>query len=182
MSKLTLVGIDPGIVDTAAIAITLDFLRKRVNIVTQVWTNVTLRQHRKITINDGYLDEIRAFVDHSAFENSATFTGIEGYRDRGYNMEQDQAMNAIIQSTQEILPGSLIVDNTGIKKIVTEPMLKMFFCTRFQGTNHADIKSAARVALRVGIGVEAINHLLSDFIKQNLAGDTWELGSILTLE
>ena len=179
--QLTLIGIDPGIIDTGIVSIRLDTIRQQWNITTQVWSNVTRIVERAMVIDPDFLDEIAAFVQHEESENKATFTGIEGYRQRGRNVQQDQRMLGLVQSIHATLKGSHIVDNTGIKNVVTEPMLALFQVNRFPKTHHADLKSAARVALKLGISNEVLNRILSDFVRDNLNGTPWSLSSTVML-
>ena len=181
MTELTLVGIDPGIVDTGLVSIRLDSLRQTIQVTTQVWTGVTSKNGHSIKVDEYFLDDLAGFIQHETMENSATFTFVEGFRPRGRDMIQDKKMMAMVQTINMSIKGSKIVDNTGIKKTVTEPMLKLFGCSRFQGTHHADLKSAARVALKGGIDIPPLNRLLADYVRDNLNGTPWSHRSIVTL-
>jgi len=179
--QVTLIGIDPGIRDTGIVAIHLDTLRQQWRVTTQVWSDVTKLDKQSLVIDTYFLDELTAFVDHENMENKATFVGIEGYRQRGNDTRQDQKMLGLVQSIHGTLKGSYIVDNTGIKNVVTEPMLKLFQVNKFPATHHADLKSAARVALKLGINNDVLNRILSDFVRDNLNGSKWSLSSFETL-
>jgi hypothetical protein len=181
MTQLTLIGVDPGIVDTGVVSIKLDSLRETLQVTTQVWSDVTEKNGHGINVDSFFLDDLAGFVQHEEAENSATFTFVEGYRPRGRDMIQDRKMSILVQTINHTLKGSKIVDNTGIKKVVTEPLLKLFGCSRFVGTHHADLKSAARVALKGGIDITPLNRILSDYVRDNLNGTSWSVGSIQTL-
>lgn len=181
MTQLTLIGVDPGIMDTGIVSIKLDTLRKTLMVTTQVWSEVTSQKNQSITIDPDFLDELESFYEHEASENAATFAFVEGYRQRGKNIRQDANMLALVQACNHAMKGSKIVDNTGIKKVVTEPLLRLFGCSRFQGTHHADLKSAARVALKGGIEVPPLNKLLTDYVLENLKGEKWSPVSYQTL-
>jgi len=181
MAMLTLVGVDPGIVDTGVVSIRLDTLRETVQVTTQVWTGVTSKDGHSLKVSEYFLDDLAGFVQHEEAENKATFTFVEGFRPRGRDMIQDKKMTNLVQTIHMSLKGSKIVDNTGIKKTVTEPMLKLFGCQRFTGTHHADLKSAARVALKGGIDIPPLNRILSDYVRDNLNGSPWSHSSIVTL-
>ena len=84
-------------------------------------------------------------------------------------------MQVLIHDTNETLKPSRVVDNTGIKLVVKEDLLKMFHVSRFPRTNHADLKSAARVALKTGI--YSVNELMSDYVLDHLEGRQWSLAS-----
>lgn len=182
MNRLSLIGIDPGIVDTGATCLRLDFERKTFRVRARAWTQVTSKNGWTIDVSHNFLDELAGFVQEER-EEALVFVGIEGYRERGYNSSQDQKMIHLIQVINETLPGSVIIDNTGIKKIVTNSTMKLFGMERFEhGGNHADLKSAGRVALRLGISMDPVNTLLSDFMHDNLIGGRpWVHDSTLTL-
>ena len=165
---MILVGIDPGIVDTAAVKLTFNFEQETWSLRTRVWSNVTERLGlNDVHVQQEFLDDLRAFCETAPF--------IEGFRQRGRDTLQDQRMLALIRELKQGLKGSTIVDNTGIRKIVTEPMMKLFEVSRFPGTNHADLKSAARVALAGGIKSEELNPLLARFVTQRLLENKWTL-------
>ena len=183
--RVALLGFDPGIRDTGAVALTLDLDEKTIDVLAQVWSGVTHRHGFNVTTDEKFLDEAAALQQSLRQRSNVVLTGIEGYRQRGMNVQQDQEMLNVIQDLRATLPGSVIVDNTGIKKVVTEPMLKLFHVARFKrGTNHADLKSAARVALKRGIDQDECNPLLADYIIECVnhnGGQGWSLGSIQTL-
>ena len=179
--QVTLIGIDPGIIDTGVVAIHLDTLRQQWRVTSQVWNDVTKLDKQSLLIDPYFLDELTAFVDHEEMENKATFTGVEGYRQRGRDTRQDQKMLGLVQSIHGTIKGSTIVDNTDIKNVVTEPTLKLFQVNKFPATHHADLKSAARVALKLGIMNDVLNRIISDFIRDNLNGSKWSLSSFETL-
>lgn len=182
--RLTLLGVDPGIRDTGAVGITLDFENKTVDVTSRVWSGVVDRHGFNVTTDEQFLTELTAFKK-SFRDTSMVLSAVEGYRQRGLNVQQDREMLDLIKDIRAALPNGVIVDNTGIKKVVTEDMLKLFYVSRFKrGTNHADLKSAARVALKRGIDGGASNHLMSDYVKDNLFGskeDEWSLGLSVTL-
>jgi len=169
--QLNLIGGDPGLVDTAATAILLDFDAKTIEVQTQVWSRVVKTSPKgwAIEVKQSFMLELNQFCMNRP---GLTLRAVENYRPRGRNMKQDQQMTEMVQVCAEAMSGT-IVDNTGIKKIVKEPLLKMFHCARFASTNHADSKSAARVALRRGIENVAINMLLADYVRDHLEDRPW---------
>lgn len=182
MTSVTLIGVDPGIRDTAATVVRMDNHNRTWSVGWRVWSGVTTRDKFKITINPQYLKELTELMKRETAANGATFAGVEAFRQRGTNPTQDRNMLDLVQSTQRALPGSIIVDNTSMKKIVTEDLLALFNMSRFPGTNHADIKSGGRVALRLGISIPAINTIVSDFVRDNVViGEPWSLDSMQAL-
>ena len=180
--KLTLIGIDPGIRDTACVVIKLNTQTKKWRVQGYVWHDVTSRNGRSIDIDQKFLDQLEMTALRETRLNGATFVGIEGYRQRGKDQAQDQNMITLVQEIQHRIKGSTIVDNTGIKKIVSNDLLKLFQAYHFGvKTNHGDLTSAARVALALGIKTDALNEILSEFVDDNIYGEAWSLESIPTL-
>lgn len=180
MTKVTLIGIDPGIVDTGVVALRLDSQERTWSVKFHFWHVVTYRDTNNrsvIRLNNHFQDGLRAFVEHEE-ALAPVFVGVEGYRQRGNNMRQDQDMLYMVQAIHKLVPGSQIIDNTGIKNVVTRDMLKLFGVARFNvATNHADLVSAARVALKLGIGITPINEILYGFVVDNVEGTSWSLVS-----
>lgn len=180
MTLLTLIGIDPGIRDTGAVAIRLDSKAKTWSIHHQVWNDVSKIEKNVVIIDPLFKRQVALFVKNEE-DAAPTFVGIEGFRQRGRNQKQDKQMLYMVQKIKELLPGSQVVDNTGIKNVVTEDMLRLFKVNRFRvNTNHSDLKSASRVALKVAIGIPILNQMIYQFILDNVEGEPWVLTSTST--
>ena len=82
-------GIDPGVVDTGIVSLYLDFAHRQMSIEGRVWRNISVGRGLKTQVKRTVLDHISDVVsDGDVF--------IEGYRNRGRNMLQDQQMGLII--------------------------------------------------------------------------------------
>ena len=178
MTSLTLIGVDPGIRDTAATVLRLNTSTKELEVDAHVWHDITTRDGWKIVVDREFLDRIATLYQDETDLNGATFAFIEGYRARGKDLKLDQNMNDLVQTINRTLPGSVIVDNTGVRKLVTEPLLKLFHCARFKGTNHADSKSAARIALAGAVKSTSLNEILYQFVEENLPEEMWSFASM----
>lgn len=176
MAKYTLIGIDPGVVDTGMAVITLDFKHKEWSVAPHAWRGVAKKVGQHIEYNEGMLDEIAETVQ-DATRDSTSYVGIEGYRQRGLNQKQDQVMLALVSTLRATLPGSQVIDNTGVKKIVPQKTLELFKAHRFPATNHADVKSAARIAIITGLKDLTMNSFIAEFMEDQLFGGAaqWEL-------
>jgi len=183
--RFTLIGVDPGIIDTGAVSVTIDFSLRAVYVHTALWTGVSSRDKldkQKIVVSDKFLDEIAGFVQNERANGGPTFVGIEGYRQRGYDKGQDQRMIDLIQTISRTLPKSKIVDNTGVRKTVKQGLLELLHLAKFKkGGNHSDLKSAARVALVLGIKDETINKLLTELVVDLVDGGSWSFASTRTV-
>lgn len=168
--QVTLTGIDPGIVDTGLVTIELDAAAFTWRVYHEVVSAPMQRNGFEVSVKPEALDRVSRFANHG--DGTLRLVGIEAYRQRGYNQRQDAEMLELVRALHETVP-SKIVDNTGIKKVVTEGTLKLFKCSRFPGTNHADLKSAARVALMRGLKDPNINTVIAMFMLDNLKGQPW---------
>jgi hypothetical protein len=170
MIKLT--GVDPGIRDTGLVTISLDPDRKQWAVETRVWSDVTEQSKKQdVVLDPQFITELSAY----AYVTQPTLSAVEGYRQRGRNQANDRKMLAMVQHCKKLMPGSVIVDNTGIKNVVTQDMLHLFQVHRFPHTNHSDLVSAARVALKVGIANPIVNKVLYKFVIDNATGaDRWQ--------
>jgi hypothetical protein len=181
MTKMTLIGVDPGIKDTGLVALRFDSREKTWSVGHQVWADVPRRNEKTRAITEldpAYTIGLPLFLKQEE-SNAPTFSGVEGYRQRGNNVRQDQDMLYMVDKTHKLMPGSMVVDNTGIKNVVTRDMLKLFGVARFnESTNHADLVSASRVALKVGISIPVLNEILYQFILDNVEGEPWSLVSM----
>ena len=180
MTRMTLVGVDPGVVDTGVVAIRLDTHAREWRIKSKTWTGVSFRdpKTRALTsLSVEFRKGLEKFVKHEE-DLAPTFAGVEGYQQRGNNVRQDQDMLYMVREIAKLLPGSQVVPNTGIKNVVTRDMLKLFQVHRFPGSdNHADRVSAARVALKIGISIPVLNEILYTFVIDNVEGEPWQLVS-----
>ena len=167
-----LVGIDPGIVDTGLVIIRLDPVARTVSVRHRVWTDVSREVDKTFVIDPGFLLRINSDVQTIRESNGTVYTFLEGYRNRGRNIKQDAQMTTLVQTLARSIKGCTVVDNTGVKNVV-KPAFMNLFGFDFPTTNHADLESAARIALKGGLVNDEVNLLLSDFVRDALTGNLW---------
>lgn len=154
MSIITLIGIDPGIVDTGAVTMTLDPMRLTLSVVSE-------------KLQGGLPEPIEQYVQRKTRERTLTF--VEKYRDRGTVFNTHGTMRNIESAVQRALPNAVLLDNTGVKKVVTKSLMQLLDCWDFPtATNHQDIRSAARIALYGGLKDPEINGLLTKIVLKHL--------------
>lgn len=163
MTPVQLIGIDPGLVHTGCVSITLfpgqGSLRLRNYVVSGLnvqqvehWVEATLA--------------LRPDVQSEIF--------IEAYRPRSH-FDSDAAMGAAVKEMKQALPGSTTLLNTGVKKIVTPELMKVMNIWSFsQRTNHQDLRSAARIAVYGGLKDPEINPVITKLVIDHLDGNTWK--------
>ena len=154
MSIITLVGIDPGIVDTGAVTFFLDPGKLTLDV-------------RAEKLLGSAPEPIEEYVKRNTRARTLTF--VEAYRDRGTVFNTHGTMRNIEAALRRSLPGVEILDNTGVKKVVTKPLMQLLGCWDFPTvTHHQDLRSAARIALYGGLKDQDINSLLTQIVMKQL--------------
>jgi hypothetical protein len=154
VSIITLNGIDPGIVDTGAVTFILDTERLLLNVSAE----------KLLGSDPGPIEE---YVKRNTLDRTLTF--VEAYRDRGTIFNTHGTMRNIEAALRRSLPGVEILDNTGVKKVVTKPLMQLLDCWDFPTvTHHQDLRSAARIALYGGLKDPEINSFLTQIVMKRL--------------
>ena len=158
-----LIGIDPGLVHTGCVSITLFPITEAIRLSSHVVAGLDVQQ-----------------VKHWVEASQALMPGvqsevfIEAYRPRSH-FDSDAAMGAAVKEMKQALPGSETLLNTGVKKIVTPELMKVMNIWSFsQRTNHQDLRSAARIAVYGGLKDPEINPVITKLVIDHLDGNTWK--------
>lgn len=175
--KLILQGIDPGIVDTGMVSMVFDFSAKTLTNTGRTWTGVATRRGHSLHVSPVFLTQILKVTegDNPKKGDYSRYTYIEGFRNRGRDSHQDQTMTVLVQSIQRQLAGSRVIDNTGIRKVVTRDLLQLFEVSRWPRTNHSDLLSASRVALKGALEDPELNQLIASVVMEQHERETWEI-------
>jgi hypothetical protein len=100
---------------------------------------------------------------------------IEGYRPR-HNLSSDTRMVAGVADMKKGIAGSLVLNNTGVTRVVPATLMQLFGVWDWpQSTHHQDLRSAARIALLGMMKDPQLNKVLSVIVGDHLAGRTWEV-------
>lgn len=152
-------GVDPGLVHTGCVSI--QFLPSNRTIVVQ---------HEAVVGPDAaavqrWLNQLHIPHDH---------VWIEDFRDRG-NLSSNKQMHTAVANLRKATRGT-VLSNMGIKKVITDDLLKLLGCWKFSTvTNHQDLRSAARIALLGYAKTEHGNLVLADVVGDHLDGKTWSV-------
>ena len=155
MSIIPLIGIDPGLVHTGAVALLVD--------------PVTQDMSVEYEVIDGLDHEaIREFIDRYPQQSSRFYA--EAYRNRSTGFSQ----NALMQQVEGVLwknfPEVSLINNTGFKKVVTKELMELFGVWKFPTTtNHQDLRAAARIALYGALKEDDMNSHLYTIAQKRLA-------------
>ena len=163
MDVTHVVGIDPGLVHTGIVR--MAFLPAD----REVWVS-----HAALTGADP--DMVRwAVLGDDMLHPISPRIFIEAYRSRSH-FNTDAKMSAAVRDIQLALPGSKVLDNTGVKKIVKPAFMQRLKVWQFvTPTHHQDLRSAARIGL-LGMFKDAeLNKLLADFIIDHINGKDWDV-------
>lgn len=173
--RLILRGIDPGIVDTGLVTLDFDFTRRSLRATGQVWTGVSTRKGRSLQVSETFLKEIRTATLPEDNPEILSYLYIEGFRNRGRDTYQDQTMSHLIQEIHKACKNSNVIDNTGVKKVVTPHLLSLLKVNRWPRTNHSDLLSASRIALKGAIENPDLNKILASMVVEQHREKTWEI-------
>lgn len=158
-------GVDPGIVHTGVVGIEFDQPNRLVTVRSIVAAGAKPE--------DAAAEAAQFFV---AWGIRADHTWIEQYRDRG-NLNSNSHMHNAVRLAR-FATGGKILDNTGIKKVITDDLMKLIGCWKFSTpTHHQDLRSAARIALLGYVKTEHGNALVADIVRDHLNGRTWDVAS-----
>lgn len=163
MYNPTVIGVDPGIVHTGILM--LDF-------------NV---EQRELTVDHAVVDGLDAQVARIEIDRIAEGKRlslldifIERYRPRS-GFTQNQDMMAANQTFSTTLQGKLL-QNTGVKKVVTQELMKLLHVWQFATTtHHQDLRSAARIALLGMMLDDKLNQVLYIYTTDNIDGRDWNV-------
>ena len=123
-------GIDPGLVNTGVVRMIIHTDKRMVLIEPSVYVGIPAD-----TIRTNFNGEDTVFV--------------EAYRQRSHFSEDTEMLEGIRELMSKLPKKSKLLDNSGVKKIITEEMLHVLNLRKFPGaaSNHQDVKSAARIML-----------------------------------
>jgi hypothetical protein len=157
MTIVHIAGIDPGIVHTGLVGITLDSEERTIRVL-----------HHVVEGTD--VNEVMKYFS-PPLEGAQVF--IEKYRDRGTVFNTHTKMRAFELALKNALKGSVLLDNTGVKKVVTRHMLDALV-GKLPATNHQDLESAARIALYGALKDPASNSVIYHALVSHVGGRPWQ--------
>lgn len=158
MSELTVIGIDPGLIDTGCVRMMFDPQAK-----------TYARDYKVVT---DALSEVRPIADWYDIQPGHTF--IEAYRPRSA-FQTDARMGTLVNDIHRALPGSVKLLNQGVVQVIKQPLMEALNVWKFpRKTHHQDLRSAARIGLFGMVKDKEMNRVLYDFITDYLNGNPWE--------
>lgn len=164
MSIVTVTGIDPGLVNTGVVVLRADTRRKHLDVEHFV---IDGANHARQVVE--LLDEL-GYGDKHVF--------IEAFRERGNQYIQDAAMRELMADFRSVLPKATVLDNMGVKKIVSAETLRIFGITNFPTTHHRDLESAGRILLLGMLKDDALNKVVYQIVSDYVHHRPWSVMSV----
>ena len=178
MSHYTIVGIDPGLIHTGIVRLDIDLkqrtLTRAIGLVTGARVEsgafssaLTAQETRRV---------LASVLHGTAPAARDPHVFVEGYRQRGNSNNENVDMLALITELRQALHSfrPVVIDNTGVKKIVPFPMLKTLGLERFSTpSNHQDLLSAARIGIYGALKNPLLNGVLYEVLTGIEDGQTW---------
>lgn len=128
------IGIDPGVVHTAGVALRIYPYNRMLNTIPFVVEGIVP-------------DELDRMIAWANYFPATSKVYIEKYRPRS-NLHHDMDMIAAVDYLKRGCHNSEVLDNTGVVKIIRPNLLKLLNLWNFsQRTHHQDLRSAARIML-----------------------------------
>ena len=156
---MEIIGVDPGIVHTGVVLIrVLPHARS-----IEVW-------HEAVAGTN--TTAVRDWIyRHKVEPKPPVF--IEAFRPRS-NFGHDQQMVTAVSEMHKALPGSTVLQNTGVKRVITQPLMELFGVWKFStSTHHQDLRSAARIALLGAVKDETMNEIVANVTRDGIDGRHW---------
>ena len=150
-ASLQVFGIDPGIVHTGLVGLNWDFHSRKLRVNARSVDGITEQS----------VIELQKRIEQRMWLKSNII--VEEYRPKSHfstdtKMVEGQAMLKLH------LPSAKIINNSGVKSIVTKELLQLLDLYDWPTTHHNDLRSAARIALLAMLRDERANNRLAEFV------------------
>jgi hypothetical protein len=164
------IGIDPGLVDTGVVQIQFmpDARLIRVN------HTVIKGPGAQPPETDPVGPRVQEWIVAMSNGASRPRTFVEGYRPRS-TFGTDVRMVELVKDVKAATNGE-VINNTGVKKVVRQPLMELIGVWRFGTTTHLqDLRAAGRIALFGMLKHKDLNAVVYGFLRDNLDGKAWRV-------
>lgn len=166
MTRVLVTGVDPGLVHTGVVSMLFEPDAVRVRVMPAVVLGPDAGAV------DTQIEGIQIAYD---VPQRDVFTFIEDYNPRSH-FGTDSKMTKAVHEIKAAVPGSKVLSNTGVKKVVKRDLMDLLEVWKFPTvTNHQDLRSAAYIALYGMLKDDNLNELLTQVVHDHLAGETWNV-------
>ena len=157
--QFTTSGVDPGLIHTG--------------IVTAVWDTTAKSIHLHTSLLTGC--DPADIALHLPLGGPGTRIWVEDYRVRS-SFNTDVRMLKAVQALKAYKPSIQLLNNMGVKKIVTRDLMEVFQLWAFNTpTHHQDLRSAARIMLYGMLKTDALNGVITQALLDRLDGHEWNI-------
>lgn len=165
---IAITGIDPGLVHTGIV--TLQIVPR----TRTAWTTYHVVESSKLL--DGKVDtrDTAHRVGEFMATQSPTHVFIEEYRPRAL-LDTNTEMLELVRDIHSAIPKSVVVNNTGSKKVVKRALLELLHLKTFPTTHHQDLQAAARILVYGALKDPELNYLLYTIVEAHLDHNLWEI-------
>ena len=178
MSHYTIVGIDPGLVHTGIVRLDVDLkqrtITRAIGLVSAARDELGTFDSLKTAVKTRLA--LASVLHETTPAASEPHVFVEGYRQRGNSNNENIYMIALINELRKALQpfSPSVIDNMGVKKIVTVSMLRKLELDRFPTpSNHQDLLSAARIGIYGALKSPLLNGVLYEVLTGIEDGQTW---------
>ena len=165
MSLVTVIGIDPGLVNTGVVVLRANTRQHHLNV-----------EHFVIDGKVNHAKQVAELLDSLGYSTKHVF--IEAFRERGNQYAQDKAMRELMADFRSVLPKATVLDNMGVKKIVPTEILGIFGMDNFPTTHHRDLESAARILLYGMLKDDRLNEVVYEIVSDYVHLRPWSVMSV----
>jgi hypothetical protein len=158
LSIAHVIGVDPGLVHTGVVSLLFKSLTAELVI-----------RHTLVTGPDAVA--VAAWIKTLPLGK----VYVEQYRPR-QNLSSDVRMVQAEQDLRHALKGPTFLPNMGIKRVITEDLMRLLEVWRFPtSTHHQDLRSAARIALLGMVKDVEMNAILADAVLAQMDRQPWTI-------
>ena len=162
---VTVVGIDPGLVNTGVVVLRANTRQHHLNV-----------EHFVIDGKVNHAKQVAELLDSLGYSTKHVF--IEAFRERGNQYAQDKAMRELMADFRSVLPKATVLDNMGVKKIVPTEILGIFGMDNFPTTHHRDLESAARILVYGMLKDDKLNEVVYSIVSDYVHLRPWSVMSV----
>jgi len=150
------IGVDPGLVHTGVVSL------------------LFLPHHKEVSVMHTLVQGLDAAAVAAWVQTrGADKVYIEQYRPR-QSLSSDTRMVQAEQDLRREIPGARFLPNMGIKRVITEDLMRLLEVWKFTtSTHHQDLRSAARIALLGMVKNPDTNRALADVVEAHVNGKPW---------
>lgn len=156
----TLIGIDPGLVNTGLVLLHIDEANRQLEVEYHVFDG-----------EENHARDAKHLLGILGVTTEHTF--IEAYRERGTSYGTNTKMRDLLADFRSHFRRARVIDNTGSKQVVKAGVLRVLGLHKFPTTHHQDLQAAARILVFGALKDPELNALLYRIVADHLDDNPW---------